>query len=222
MRRKRRRDAMMRPRRQLFLEALENRRLLVATDLAAVSGLVFDDFSGNGYDSGEEVASAALSLYRDNGDGVFQQSSDECSSTTTGVDGRYAFNRLTAGEYFVFQGSQSVSGSNLSQMVSPLITFSADAVAGTIVTAIDTFNQTTQQVTDTTNDGVPVTASVSAPEVIGGERDLFVNLTSSTGSIQLSVNDTTLGLPGLLVLVLQGRVMGNVVSVGMDLIMMRR
>ena len=111
MRRKQRRDAMMRPRRQLFLEALENRRLLVATDLAAVSGLVFDDFSGNGYDSGEEVASAALSLYRDNGDGVFQQSSDELvSSTTTGVDGRYAFNRLTAGEYFVFQGSQSVSG----------------------------------------------------------------------------------------------------------------
>ena len=191
---------MMRPRRQLFLEALENRRLLVATDLASVSGLVFDDFSGNGYDSGEEVASAALSLYRDNGDGVFQQSSDELvSSTTTGVDGRYAFNRLTAGDYFVFQGSQSVSGSNLSQMVSPLITYSADAVAGTIVTAIDTFNQTTQQVTDTTNDGVPVTASVSAPEVIGGERDLFVNLTSSTGSIQLSVNDTTLGLPGLLV-----------------------
>ena len=134
----------------------------MATDLAAVSGLVFDDFSGNGYDSGEEVASAALSLYRDNGDKFFQQSSDELvSSTTTGVDGRYAFNRLTAGEYFVFQGSQSVSGSNLSQMVS-LITFSADAVAGTIVTAIDTFNQTTQQVTDTTNDGVPVTASVSA------------------------------------------------------------
>jgi uncharacterized repeat protein (TIGR01451 family) len=190
----------MRPRRQLFLEALENRRLLVATDLASVTGLVFDDFSGNGYSSGEEVASASLSLYRDNGDGIFQQGSDELvSSTTTGVDGRYSFNRLSAGGYFVFQGAQTVSGSTLTQMVSPLTTFSSDAVAGTIVTAIDTFNQTTQQVTDTTNDGVPVTTSVSAPEVIGGERDLFVNLTSSTGAIQLSVNDTTLGLPGLLV-----------------------
>ena len=198
MRRKRRRDAKMRPRRQLFLEALENRRLLVATDLASVTGLVFDDFSGNGYSSGEEVASASLSLYRDNGDGIFQQGSDELvSSTTTGVDGRYSFNRLSAGGYFVFQGAQTVSGSTLTQMVSPLTTFSSDAVAGTIVTAIDTFNQTTQQVTDTTNDGVPVTTSVSAPEVIGGERDLFVNLTSSTGAIQLSVNDTTLGLPGL-------------------------
>ena len=107
-------------------------------------------------------------------------------------------------------------------MVSPLITFSADAVAGTIVTAIDTFNQTTQQVTDTTNDGVPVTASVSAPEVIGGERDLFVNLTSSTGSIQLSVNDTTLGLPGLLVFGSSGQGDGQRRVIGMDLIMMRR
>ncbi|MDB4770824.1 hypothetical protein OAG60_01985 [bacterium] len=199
MRRKRRRDAQMRPRRRLFLESLENRRLLVATDLASVSGLVFDDFSGNGYDAGEEVASASLSLYRDNGDGVFQQGADQLvTSTTTGVDGRYSFNRVSAGDYFVFQGAQTVSGSTLTQMVSPLSTFSADAVAGTIVTAIDTFNQTTQQVTDTTNDGVPVTSSASAPEAIGGERDLYVNLTSNTGLIQLSVNDTTLGLPGLL------------------------
>jgi len=190
----------MRPRRRLFLEALENRRLLVATDLASLSGLVFDDFSGNGYDAGEEVSGASLALYRDNGDGLFQQSSDTLvSTTTTAGDGRYAFQRLTAGGYFVFQSAQTVSGSTLPQTVSPLTTLSSDAVAGTIVTDIDTFNQTTQQVSDTTNDGIPVTSSVSAPEVIGGERDLFVNLTSSTGAIQLSVNDTTLGLPGLLV-----------------------
>lgn len=200
MRRKRRGGAQMRPRRRLFLEALENRRLLVATDLASVTGLVFDDFSGNGYDAGEEVAAAALSLYRDDGDGVFQQGTDQLvTTTTTGIDGRYSFNRLSSGGYFVFQGAQTVSGSTLKQSVSPLTTFSADAAAGTIVTDIDTFNQTTQQVTDTTNDGVPVVSSVQAPEVIGGERDLFVNLTSNTGAIQLSVNDTTLGLPGLLV-----------------------
>ncbi len=200
MRRKRKTDAQMRPRRRLFLEALENRRLLVATDLASVSGLVFDDFSGNGYDPGEEVASAALSLYRDNGDGIFSQSTDQLvTTTTTGSDGRYSFNRQSSGGYFVFQGAQTVSGSTLKQSVSPLATFSADAAAGTIVTAIDTFNQTTQQVTDATNDGVPVLSSVLAPEVIGGERDLFVNRTSNTGQVQFSVNDTTLGLPGLLV-----------------------
>ena len=190
----------MRPQRRLFLESLENRRLLVATDLASVTGLVFDDFSGNGYNAGEEVASVALSLYRDNGDGVFDQGIDQLvTNTTTGSDGRYSFNRLSSGGYFVFQGAQTVSGSTLKQSVSPLATFNADDAAGTIVTTIDTFNQTTQQVTDTTNDGVPVVASVQAPEVIGGERDLYVNLTSNTGAINLSVNDTTLGLPGLLV-----------------------
>ena len=200
MRRKRKEDAQMRPRRRLFLEALENRRLLVATDLVSVSGLVFDDFSGNGYDPGEEVASAALSLYRDNGDGIFNQGTDQLvTTTTTGSDGRYSFNRQSAGGYFVFQGAQTVSGSTLKQSVSPLATFSADAAAGTIVTAIDTFNQTTQQVTDNTNDGVPVLSSVLAPEVIGGERDLYVNMTSNTGVVQFSVNDTTLGLPGFLV-----------------------
>ena len=135
MRRKRKTDAQMRPRRRLFLEALENRRLLVATDLASVSGLVFDDFSGNGYDPGEEVASAALSLYRDNGDGIFDQSTDQLvTTTTTGSDGRYSFNRQSSGGYFVFQGAQTVSGSTLKQSVSPLATFSADAAAGTIVT----------------------------------------------------------------------------------------
>ena len=39
-------------RRSLWLEPLENRRLLaVATDLAMISGIVFDDFSGDGFDS---------------------------------------------------------------------------------------------------------------------------------------------------------------------------
>ena len=93
----------MRPQRRLFLESLENRRLLVATDLASVTGLVFDDFSGNGYNAGEEVASVALSLYRDNGDGVFDQGIDQLvTNTTTGSDGRYSFNRLSSGGYFVF------------------------------------------------------------------------------------------------------------------------
>lgn len=47
-------------RRRLLMEALEGRRLLVATDLASISGLVFNDFAGNGYDPGEEVAGTSL------------------------------------------------------------------------------------------------------------------------------------------------------------------
>lgn len=186
-------------RRRLSLETLENRRLLVATDLASISGLVYDDFTGNGYDSGEEVAGARLTLHLDNGDGTFQQGSDsQVGSTTTANDGTYEFGRLTAGGYFVLQDAQTVNGTVLQQVVSSLVTFSSDDVAGVVDTEIDSFNQTTQQVSDNTNDDTPVTLSVAAPEVIGGERDMFVNLTSSTGAIQLSANDVALGLPGLL------------------------
>lgn len=199
MRRKQGSNVKRHLRRKLLLEQLENRRLLIASDLASISGLVFDDFMGNGYDAGEEVAGATLTLHRDNGDGSFQQGTDtQVASTSTGSDGRYKFGRLTAGNYFVLQDAQTASGKTLQRVVSPLITFSADAVAGVIVREIDTFDETTQKVSDNTNDGIPETLSVSAPEVIGGERDMFVNLTSNTGSIQLSANDIALGLPGLL------------------------
>lgn len=209
MRRKQGADAKRRLRRRLFLESLEKRRLLIATDLASISGLVFDDFMGNGYDAGEEVAGAALTLHRDNGDGVFQQGSDtQVTSTTTASDGTYSFGRLTAGGYFVLQDSQTAGGSTLQRSVSPLITFTADDVAGMIVTPIDTFNQTTQLVSDQTP-GTPVSSSFSAPEVIGGERDIYVNLTSDTGSISLNANQTSIGLGGLLSFGSQGNGAGE-------------
>ena len=179
-----------RTRRKLILEALEGRRLLVATDLAAINGLVFDDFTGNGYDPGEEVAGATLQLYRDNGDGMFNESSDTReATTTTGADGRYTFSRVTEGNYFVLQDTQTVDGSSLQRLVSPLITVSPTAVEGEIVLVIDSFDETQQSVSDSTNDGVPVTSSLPASDAIGGERDLFVNKTSVDGAVELSVDD---------------------------------
>lgn len=185
-------------RRRLFLEVLEGRRLLVATDLASISGLVFDDFSGNGFDTGEEVAGAAIALYRDNGDGSFQQSTDALErSTTTDAGGRYEFSRLTAGNYFVLQDAQMADGRTLLRAVSPLLTIGPTDVEGQIVMVIDDFDMTQQAVSDSTNDGVPVTSSITAPEAIGGERDLYVNKTSVNGAVQLSVDDPL--LPNLLI-----------------------
>ena len=198
MRRKQRAEVRHRRRRRLYLESLERRRMLVATDLAAISGLVFDDFSGNGYDAGEEVAGAALTLHRDNGDGVFQQGGDtQVGSTTTGSDGRYEFPRLTSGGYFVLQDAQTADGVLLQRSVSPLITIDTAAVEGRIVQVIDDFDTTEQFVSDSTNDGVPETSSLPAPEAIGGERDLFVNKTSENGAVQLSVDNPL--LPNLLI-----------------------
>lgn len=210
MRRKQCFGAKRRLRRRLFHERLENRRLLVATDLASISGLVFDDFMGNGFDAGEEVAGATLTLHRDNGDGVFQQGTDtQVSSTTTASDGIYKFGRLSAGGYFVLQDTQTtVGGDTLQRSVSPLTTITADDAAGMIVTPIDTFDQTTQLVNDLTT-GSPVSSSVAAPEVIGGERDIFVSLTSPTGAINLNAHDTAIGLGGLLSFGSQGNGAGE-------------
>lgn len=61
-------------RRRLLFEPLENRRVLAAgTDLAAIIGTVFDDFTGDGFSPGEEVAGAAVNLYADsNANGTFE------------------------------------------------------------------------------------------------------------------------------------------------------
>ena len=209
MRRKRGVGATRRLRRRLFHESLENRRLLIATDLASISGLVFDDFAGNGYDPGEEVAGATLTLHRDNGNGTFDQGSDtQVTSTTTATNGTYKFSRLSAGGYFVLQDAQTVNGTTLQRSVSPLITINADDVAGMIVTPIDTFNLTTQLVNDSTV-GSPTLSSVMASDVIGGERDIYVNLTSPTGSINMNANHTDIGLGGLLSFGSQGNGAGE-------------
>ncbi|MCA9209538.1 MAG: hypothetical protein KDA55_14335, partial [Planctomycetales bacterium] len=59
-------------RRLVGFEPLEGRRVLAATDLASILGLVFDDATGNGYTAGEEVVGATVNLYADDGDGVFE------------------------------------------------------------------------------------------------------------------------------------------------------
>ncbi len=189
-----------RNRRRLLIEQLESRLPLAApTDLAAVAGRVFIDVSGDGYTPGEEVSGATLNLYRDNGDGVWNSASDTLVSTvTSGSDGRYRFGSVTAGNYFVQQPAQTASGKTLQADISPLLALSANDVAGALMQVIDSFNESPQLVFDDTNDGVPVTSSVTGPAsaIIGGERDLLVNKTSVNGRVQISVNDPL--LPGLL------------------------
>jgi uncharacterized repeat protein (TIGR01451 family) len=184
----------------LLFEPLENRRLLAAgTDLAAIIGTVFDDFNGDGFSPGEEVASAALNLYADtNANGTFEPGAGDVlqTSTTTNASGQYRFDNVTAGSYFVQQPAQTVSSSTLLAANSSIIVISATDVQGTVIRTIDTFNTTTQSASDTTNDGVSVTDVAAATEAIGGERDLRVNLTSASGALLLSANDPL--TPGVL------------------------
>lgn len=189
-----------RRRRRLVIETLENRLPLAApTDLAEIVGRVYVDTTGDGYTAGEEVAGVTLNLYRDNGDGVWNQATDSLVATATSdAEGRYRFGSITAGDYFVQQPAQTAGGQTLQADVSSLLALAADDVAGSLMRVIDSFNESPQLIFDDTNDGVPVTSSVTGPEsaIIGGERDLLVNKTSVNGRVQISVNDPL--LPGLL------------------------
>ena len=66
----------------------------------------------------------------------------------------------------------------------------------TFGTDIDTFDVTTQVVVASTSPGNsnPDFDSAASPEAVGGSRDLFVELTSPTGRVEILVNDTSPGI----------------------------
>ena len=181
--------------RRLFAEQLEARRLLVAaTDLASIAGDVFIDTSGGI----NPVANVALDLFLDDGDGIFEPGAGDNEVrmtvvTVTNSAGRYNFDRLPVGDYFVLQPQQNDSqGRSLQRQVSPLIQIDANDVRGQITTAIDTFDQTAQEARDITQGDGPEVVIATAAEAIGGERELIVEKTSVNGAVQLSVDSPLL------------------------------
>ena len=192
---KRDRSTRYRPR----VESLEHRRLLVApTDLGAISGISFDDTNNNGVMNGGEVAisGATIELYRDsNNNGTFELGADARvgGNEITDANGRYTHDGLVADTYFVRQPAQTTTGGrSLSERISPPVIVSAADAQGQIITEIDTFDTTTHEVLDDTDDNTPVISILPTPDAIGGERKLIVNKTSVNGSIALSVNDPNL------------------------------
>ena len=181
--------------RRLLGEQLEDRRLLVAaTDLASITGQVFID-SSNG---SVPLQNVSLDLYRDDGDGIFEPDvgDPEVSMTITSATGSYRFDNLTVGNYFVLQSAQTVSGGqSIRRQVSPILTVTADDVQGQIRRVVDSFDVTTQSVSDSTSAGQVVDiATAPTSEVIGGERELIVNKTSVDGILEADVNNAA--LPG--------------------------
>ena len=180
-------------RRLLPLESLEPRRLLVAaTDLASIVGQVQIDTSTGS----TPLQNISLDLFRDDGDGVFEPGNGdtEVRMTMTDASGRYEFNRLPVGSYFVLQPAQNdSSGRSLTRQTSPLITIDANDVRGTITTTIDTFDDTTHSARDVTSGDGPVSSIMAATEAIGNERELIVEKTSTDGDVELLINSPLLG-----------------------------
>lgn len=181
------RRAHQRPKRLLF-ESLEDRRLLAATDMAEISGRVFRDQTGNGFDSGEEIAGVTLQLYVDDGDSIFEPGAGDVLQTSEVSDaaGLYSFENLMAGGYFVRQ----TAGNGVAETVSGLLTITAGDAAGTQGVAIDNFSTTAHSATASTDTGGTNPddsfADTAANETLGNERDLFAEVTSGIGAVSMS------------------------------------
>ena len=83
-------------RRGLRFESLETRSLLSATVLPSISGIVYQDLTGNGLTSNDSrLANVTVNLLRDGGDGVFEGKNPGSDDTLVGTatsdaNGKYA------------------------------------------------------------------------------------------------------------------------------------
>jgi uncharacterized repeat protein (TIGR01451 family) len=178
--------------RRLKFESLEGRALMTANNLGAITGQVYHDATNNGFNAGEQVVGAQVSLYRDNGTtaGVFDAGDTLVGNDLTDATGVYRFDGLIAGGYFVRQVA-NVS-LNLDQVTSSLVTVTAQqATLGKKGLDIDTFESTAQTATATFPTPLSAQTALVATEAIGGTRKLSVNLTSNEGTIGLRANQPT-------------------------------
>ncbi|MCO6458200.1 MAG: DUF11 domain-containing protein [Pirellulaceae bacterium] len=184
----RRREARPAGRRRLRLEPLENRRLLASDCLAVISGTVFTDVTDNGL-TGDDIRllGVTVNLYRDGGNGTFEGSGagDDTlvGSQMTNASGEYRFEDLVQGRYFVEQEEAAGLLQRPGDNVQTVIVTAADAL-GTPGQVIDSF-ETPQTVTASSAGSMIDSSALAAAEALGGERDLYAELTSGMGELSL-------------------------------------
>jgi uncharacterized repeat protein (TIGR01451 family) len=197
--RKRRGGPSGQKRRGLRFESLETRSLLSATVLPSISGIVYEDPTGYGVTSNYlRVANVTVNLWRDGGAGVFEGNNPGSDDTLVGTatsdaNGSYQFNDLSAGTYFVQQDPVPGLVLSSSQAVQKVVITSSD-LQGTTGTTIDSFASTSQYVSGSLRGGKTGTSSQSTTDAIGGHRNLYVQLTTSGGAVDLGADSDWPGL----------------------------
>jgi uncharacterized repeat protein (TIGR01451 family) len=169
------------PRRQkgLGFESLESRQMMAA-DMAEIVGTVRLDIQNDGNPANDTlVAGATVQLYRDNGNGAFDAGDAVVGGVaTTDALGQYRFTGLGVGKYFAKltlpSAYQTKAGGGLQE-----INISAGESEGTIGQTIDDFDS--YQIAGA---APPLPSSDNStqhdPGVLGGERDMFVELTQGS------------------------------------------
>ncbi|MEI8375696.1 MAG: SpaA isopeptide-forming pilin-related protein [Planctomycetota bacterium] len=197
--RKRRSTPSDQNRRGLRFESLETRSLLSATMLPTISGIVYQDVTGNGLTSDDfRLANATINLFRDGGDGVFEgknvgSDDTQVASVFSDASGKYKFDNLSLGTYFVQEVGVPGLVITPGQNVQKVVVTNSD-LQGTTGTTIDSFSSTSQYVSGSLHGGKTGTSSQPAPDAIGGHRNLYVQLTSAKGSVSLGANSDFPGL----------------------------
>ncbi|MCR9207487.1 MAG: hypothetical protein NXI28_04605 [bacterium] len=191
--------------RRLRLESLQKRELM-ASDLAAISGIAYIDSDGSGtMDGGEPAIEGALiTLYRDaNSNGTLDIGTDVVEGTVTTVaDGAYRFTNLdgsdatgvtATGVYFLTQ-EDAPGGADLSGLVFPdTATLTITDDTGVTAATIDAFSidQPSQPITETVAGSTTTSSSgalTSGGDVIGDERDVEIFIDARTsGDSQFSI-----------------------------------
>ena len=158
---------------------------MLSADMAEILGVVRADMQGDGIASNDTVvAGATAALYRDGGNNVFDGGSGDdalISSVTTNSLGQYQFDQIGAGRYFVKITLPADLQFRLGEDVKEVV-IAVDEGNGVVGPAIDGFT-TTQVVEATPPLPASAVASLLDAAVLGGERDLFVELTNSTNPI---------------------------------------
>ena len=168
-------------RRKIRLELLESRQLMAAD----IQGVVYHDANNDGIVGSAEtrLSGIPIQLFLDNGDGVLGNTDTLKATATSGANGSYSLSAATAGTYFVVQNSEPAGFVQRQNQRIQKVTLAASDIAIADKLVLDTFN-TTQQVVNASFPGAtPNSSSLTAPESVGGERDVFVDATAGTVSV---------------------------------------
>jgi uncharacterized repeat protein (TIGR01451 family) len=185
--------------RRLRLESLETRSMLSATVLPSIAGVVYQDLGSGALTANDpRVANVTINLFRDGGDGVFEGKNpgDDTlvGTTTTDANGNYKFTNIsTAGTYFIQEvgvpGLVVPSGSGVQE-----VTVTSADMQGAAQATIDSFATTSQYVSGSLHGGKTGTSSQATTDAIGGHRNLYVQLTTSGGAIDMGANSDWPGM----------------------------
>jgi hypothetical protein len=170
--------------RRLGFELCEDRDLLSG---ASITGVKFDTVNSSGFSAGDvPQAGVFIDLYKDNGDAVFNVASDTLADrqqTAVGT-GAFAFNNVADGHYFI----QEEVPAGTTQSAGPAF-YTLDVLGGAVYTGsalnVDQFSDPNPDFVYFINaiNANPLTRNDTGAGILGGQRDLNVNVLGPSNPI---------------------------------------